>query len=124
MKIQKSAEDYLEMMLMLQEKHGYIRSIDIAEELGVKKPSVSYATKRLKENGYITMDSDSLISLTDKGMEIASRMYERHKRLTELLIMLGVDPEIARKDACRIEHDLSNESFEAISRHVRQRNQK
>lgn len=124
MKIQKSAEDYLEMMLMLQEKHGYIRSIDIAEELGVKKPSVSYATKRLKENGYITMDSDSLISLTDKGMEIASRMYERHKRLTELLILLGVDPETARKDACRIEHDLSDESFEAISRHVRQRNPK
>lgn len=121
MKIQKSAEDYLEMMLMLQEKHGYIRSIDIAEELGVKKPSVSYATKRLKENGYITMDSDSLISLTDTGMEIASRMYERHKRLTELLILLGVDPEIARKDACRIEHDLSDESFEAISRHVREK---
>ena len=112
------------MMLMLQEKHGYIRSIDIAEELSVKKPSVSYATKRLKENGYITMDSDSLITLTESGMEIAARMYERHKKLTELLTLLGVDPETARKDACKIEHDLSDQSFEAISRHVRWKTEK
>lgn len=116
MKIQKAAEDYLEAMLMMREKHGYIRSIDIAEQLGVTKPSVSYATKRLRENGYITMDRDGLITLTETGLEIAERMYERHKLLTELLIRLGVDPEIARQDACKIEHDLSVESFEAIRR--------
>lgn len=90
MKIRKSAEDYLETMLILQEKRGYIRSIDIAEELGVKKPSVSYATKRLKENGYITTDEESRIILTKAGMDIAASMYERHKLLTDLLIGLGV----------------------------------
>ena len=107
----------MEAMLMMQEKHGYIRSVDIAEQLGVTKPSDSYATKRLRENGYITMGPDGLITLTDKGMEIAARMYERHKLLSELLIKLGVDPEIARQDACKIEHDLSVESFDAIRRH-------
>jgi Mn-dependent DtxR family transcriptional regulator len=118
MEIRKSAEDYLEMMLMLQEKHGYIRSIDIADELGVKKPSVSYATKRLRENGYITMDSENLITLTDSGMEIASHMYERHKLLTEYLIALGVDEVTARTDACKIEHDQSEKSFRAICKHA------
>jgi len=118
MEIRKSAEDYLEMMLMLREKHGYIRSVDIAEELGVKKPSVSYATKRLKENGYITMDEDNLISLTDSGMEIAACIYERHKLLKDILITLGVDVETAHADACKIEHDLSNQTFEAIRKHV------
>ncbi len=118
MKIRQSAEDYLEMMLMLKEKHGYIRSVDIADELGVKKPSVSYATKRLRENGYITMDSDSLITLTDTGLEIAERMYERHKVLTRMLITLGVDEETARADACRIEHCISDNSFDAICRHI------
>jgi len=122
MEIRESAEDYLEMMLMLQEKHGYIRSIDIAEELGVKKPSVSYATKRLKENGYITMDQENLITLTESGMEIASRMYERHRLLTDFLIALGVDEETARTDACKIEHDLSEKSFEAICKHVKKHN--
>ena len=120
MEIRKSAEDYLEMMLMLQEKHGYIRSVDIAEKLGVKKPSVSYATKRLRENGYITMDEKNMISLTASGMKIATRMYTRHKMLTRFLIALGVDPEIARGDACKIEHDLSNASFEAIATHTQQ----
>lgn len=118
MKIRKSAEDYLEMMLMLKKKHGYIRSIDIATELGVKKPSVSYATKRLRENGYIMMDSDSYITLTESGMRIASRIYERHQVLTELLIALGVDEGVAREDACKIEHDLSEQSFAAMCRHV------
>ena len=116
MKIQKATEDYLEAMLMMREKHGYIRSIDVAVQLGVTKPSVSYATKRLRENGYITMDPDGLITMTEAGLEIAERMYERHKLLSELLIRLGVDPEIAREDACRLEHDLSAESFEAIRR--------
>ena len=119
MKIQKSSEDYLEAMLMLQEKHGYIRSVDIAAQLGVTKPSVSYATKRLRENGYITMSADGLISLTEAGMEIASRIYERHKLLTQLLIGLGVSPETAREDACKIEHDLSVETFDAIRGHAR-----
>jgi Mn-dependent DtxR family transcriptional regulator len=118
MKIMQSAEDYLEKMLMLKEKHGYIRSVDIADELGVKKPSVSYATKRLKENGYITMDSDSHITLTETGLSIASRMYERHKTLTELLVALGVDEAVAREDACKIEHGLSEESFNAICIHM------
>lgn len=119
MKIQKSSEDYLEAMLMLKEKHGYIRSVDIASQLGVTKPSVSYATKRLRENGYITMDADGLISLTASGMEIAARIYERHKLLTQLLISLGVSEETAREDACKIEHDLSIETFDAIREHAR-----
>ena len=119
MKIMKSAEDYLETMLMLQERHGYIRSIDIAAELGVTKPSVSYATKRLREAGYISMAEDGHITLLPPGLEIAERIYERHKLLTELLTNLGVDPAQAREDACKIEQDLSVESFEAIKRHVK-----
>ncbi len=118
MKIQKASEDYLEAMLMIKEKKGFVRSIDVAEQLGVTKPSVSYATKRLRENGYITMDKDGLIGLTESGMEIASRIYERHKLLTEFLIRLGVDEKTAREDACKIEHDVSQESFEAIRRHA------
>ncbi|MDD2956508.1 MAG: metal-dependent transcriptional regulator [Oscillospiraceae bacterium] len=118
MKIQKSAEDYLEAMLMLQEKHGYIRSIDIAELLGVTKPSVSYAAKRLRENGFIVMDGDSHITLTDAGLAIAKRMYERHRLLTEFFIRLGVEEETAREDACKVEHDLSEETFAAICKHA------
>lgn len=117
MKIMKSSEDYLEAMLMMQEAHGVIRSIDIAHTLGVTKPSVSYATKRLRENGYITMDEDSHITLTPKGMEIAERIYERHKLLTDMLIRLGVDEVTARHDACLIEHDISDATFQAIKRH-------
>ena len=116
MKIQKASEDYLETMLMLQESHGYIRSIDIAEHLGVTKPSVSYATKRLRENGYITMDKDGLITLTESGMSIATKMFQRHKILTDVFIKLGVDPEVAAEDACKIEHDLSQDTFDAICR--------
>ena len=120
MNIRKSAEDYLEAMLMLKEEHGYIRSIDVADKLGVTKPSVSYATKRLRENGYITFDSAGMILLLEPGREIAERMYERHKLLTELFIKLGVSPETAREDACKIEHDLSAESFAAIRRYAQQ----
>ena len=119
MKIMKSSEDYLEAMLMMKEAHGNIRSIDIANYLKVTKPSVSYATKRLRENGYITMDEDSLITLTPKGMEIAERIYERHKLLTDMLIRLGVDEVTARHDACLIEHDLSDVTFQAIKNHMR-----
>ncbi len=118
MKILKASEDYLEAMLMMKEKHGFIRSIDIAEELGVTKPSVTYATKRLRANGYITMDKDGLITLTDSGMEIAARIYERHKLLIEFFVRLGVDEKTAREDACKVEHDISEETFGAICRHV------
>ena len=120
MKILKSSEDYLETMLILREQRGYIRSIDIAEALGVTKPSVSYAVKRLRENGYITMDRENLIALTDKGSEIAERVYERHKVLTGILIHLGIDPQIAREDACKIEHDISDLTFEALKRRLRE----
>ena len=118
MTIHKSADDYLETMLMLKEERGYIRSVDVAEKLGVTKPSVSYVTKRLRENGYITTDPAGMIVLLEPGLEIAERMYERHKLLTELLVGLGVSPETAREDACKIEHDLSVESFDAIRRHA------
>jgi len=116
MKIQKSSEDYLEMILMLKEKKGYARSIDIASELSVTKPSVSYAMKRLRENGYITMDADGLITLTEQGFEIARRMYNRHKMLTEFLMLIGIDEETAREDACKMEHDISEKSFDAMCR--------
>ena len=120
MKIQQSSEDYLEAMLMLKERRGYVRSVDVATQLGVTKPSVSYATKRLRENGYISMDSSGLITLEEKGLEIAERIYERHKLLTQMLIGLGVSEETAREDACKIEHDLSVETFDAIRRHAQQ----
>ena len=120
MRILKSSEDYLEAMLVMSERHGYIRSIDIAAELGVTKPSVSYAVKRLRENGYITMNRDGLITLTEKGLEIANRIYERHKVLTQMLIFLGVDPKTAREDACKMEHGISDETFEAMKRHQAQ----
>ncbi|MDD3164474.1 MAG: metal-dependent transcriptional regulator [Oscillospiraceae bacterium] len=120
MKIHKASEDYLEAMLMMQEKHGYIRSIDVAEQLGVTKPSVSYSTKRLREAGYLTMDGESYITLTDTGMEIAKRMYERHQLLTAFFVHLGVDAETAREDACKVEHDLSEKTFDAICRHAKQ----
>lgn len=118
MNIHKSAEDYLEMVLMLREKKGYARSIDIAAALSVTKPSVSFAMKRLRENGYILMDEGNYITLTEKGDEIARRIYERHRALTAFLIQLGVDEDIAREDACKIEHDISPETFEAIKRWI------
>ncbi len=118
MRILESSEDYLEAMLMMKERHGYIRSIDIATELGVTKPSVSYATKRLRENGYIVMDKEGLITLTDAGMKIASSVYERHKTLTRFFVYLGVDEETAREDACKVEHDLSDATYRAMKRHA------
>ena len=118
MQILRAAEDYLEAMLMMQQKHGYIRSIDIAEQLGVTKPSVTYTTKRLRESGHITMDRDGLITLTASGMAIAERMLDRHHTLTRFLMALGVDEETAESDACKLEHDLSQTSFDAICRHA------
>lgn len=123
MKIQKAAEDYLETMLMLREERGYIRSVDVAEHLGVTKPSVTYATKRLRENGYIEMDKDGLITLTERGMAIASKMLDRHHTLTQFLMALGVDAETAEADACKIEHDISEQTFNAICTHARERTQ-
>ena len=112
--IHESAEDYLESILMLKEEKGFARSVDIAGKLGVTKPSVSIAMKHLRENGYITVDDDNLISLTEKGEAIASRIYDRHQTLTQYLVTLGVDEKIARQDACKMEHDLSEETFHAF----------
>ena len=118
MKIQQSAEDYLETMLILEEKNGYIRSIDIARHLGVTKPSVSYAVKRLKESGYINMEANGPITLAPPGRRIATRIYERHKALTAFLEKLGVSEEQAEEDACKIEHVISHETYVAICNYV------
>ena len=114
MRIHKSAEDYLEMILRLTEEKGYARSVDIAMGLGVSKPSVSVAMKQLREGNYIVMDKDNYISLTETGMEIAQRIYERHKVLTRMLTMIGVDEKTAEDDACKVEHDISVQTFTAL----------
>ena len=118
MKILESAENYLETILILQKRNGAVRSIDIVNELEYTKPSVSIAMKHLRENGYIEMDRAGHITLMESGREIAEKMYERHTALTEFLIALGVSPETAKEDACRIEHIISEESFEALKKHV------
>ena len=120
MEILRASEDYLESMLMMKNLHGYIRSIDVAEHLGVTKPSVTYATRRLKESGHITMDKDGLITLTPTGMAVASKMLDRHRTLTRFLIGLGVDAKTAEEDACKIEHDISQQSYDAICAHAMQ----
>lgn len=117
-KLRKSAEDYLEAMLMMKEQHGFIRSVDVSEQLGVTKPSVSYAVKHLRESGHITMDRDGFITLTDAGMSIAADIYDRHKKLTAFFTAIGVDPKVAREDACLVEHDLSPETFNALCRYI------
>ena len=122
MKIHESAENYLESILILKERNGSVRSIDIAVELGFTKPSVSVAMKNLRENDYIDVDKLGFITLTDKGLEIAETMLERHTLLRDWLISLGVPSEIAAEDACRMEHVLSKESFSAIKN--MQRNEK
>ena len=111
MKIQESAENYLESIYMIHKKKGNVRSIDIVNELDLSKPSVSVAMKNLRENGYISMDSDGFIKLEAPGMEIANRIYGRHRKLTAFFIALGVDPDTAAKDACKVEHDLSEETY-------------
>lgn len=118
MVIRESAEDYLETILILKNRLGNVRSIDIAQELSFSKPSVSVAMKNLKNNGYITVDENGHINLTDTGLEIASRIYERHTFLANCLTALGVDSEIAAEDACRIEHVISTQSFDAIKKHI------
>ena len=118
MTIGRSAEDYLEAILMIHERQGYVRSTDVAEQLGISKPSVSNATKRLRESEYLTTDPAGMLVLTPSGMEIASRIYARHKALTDFFIRIGVRPEQAREDACKIEHVISEESFQAIKDHI------
>ena len=114
MNIHESAEDYLESILILKERLGLVRSIDIVRELGHSKPSVSVAMKRLRENGYIEMDAEGYITLLPPGDEIAQRIYTRHRILSQFLEHLGVSSEVAAADACKIEHDLSVESFDKI----------
>lgn len=116
MKIQESAENYLETILILKNKNGAVRSIDIANELGFSKPSVSVAMKNLRENGYIEVDSSGYITLLDSGRQISEKIYERHTTLSKWLVSLGVDAKTAAEDACRIEHIISSESFEAIKK--------
>ena len=114
MKIHRSAEDYLEMILRLIEQKGYARSVDIAAGLSVSKPSVSVAMRQLREGGYIVMDKDNYITLTDSGLEIAQHIYDRHKVLTRILSLLGVDEDTAEKDACKVEHDISVQTYTAL----------
>ena len=116
MKVLESAENYLEAILMIREEKGTVRAIDIVNRLGFSKPSVSVAMRNLETNEFITRDSDGLISLTESGEEIASMIFERHKLLTDLFVRLGVNPETARDDACKVEHDLSEETFECIKK--------
>ena len=119
MKIHESAENYLESILMLKNKNGFVRSIDIANQLSVSKPSVSVAMKSLRENGYICVDADGQISLTPAGLAIADKIYERHHVLAKGLMALGVDEETAYADSCKIEHDISSESFQRIKSHLK-----
>ena len=118
LKIQESAENYLEAILMLQQRHGSVRSVDVANELSFTKPSVSVAMKNLRENGYIVMDGGH-ITLTESGRAIAESVYERHMLFSDWLMSLGVSRDTAVEDACRIEHVISKESFEAIKRHAK-----
>lgn len=118
MKIHESSEDYLEEILMQCRENGSARSVDIAAHLGVSKPSVSFAMKKLRENGYVLMGDDNRITLTEAGEAIAIRVLERHDLLCRMLMRLGVSEQTARVDACKIEHDLSDETFEAIRRHL------
>ena len=119
MKILESAENYLETILILQKRNGTVRSIDIASELEYTKPSVSVAMKNLRENGYIEMDKMGHITLMDTGLAIAEAMYERHTALSNFLLAIGVSAQTAKDDACRMEHIISEETFEAIKKHTK-----
>ena len=118
MHVYESAEDYLEAILVITKRRGLVRSIDIANELGYSKPSVSIAMKKLRESAYIEVDSGGYIRLLPPGAEIAERIYERHQTLTEFFVYLGVSRETAAADACKVEHDLSSETFSKIKGHV------
>ena len=118
MQVHESSEDYLEAILMLKERKGYVRSVDVANELAFTKASVSVAMKKLRENGYVQVDTDGGLVLTEAGLAIARRVYDRHRLLTEFFVRLGVDPEVAARDACRVEHYISDETFQALKRHL------
>lgn len=118
MRLQESGEMYLESIYVLSKAQGTVRSIDISEYMGYSKPSVSRAVSLLKNGGYITMDKDNLIALTDSGLEIAQKIFDRHTLIANLLIRLGVSEKTAAEDACKLEHSISDESFEAIRRYM------
>ncbi|MDO5022093.1 MAG: metal-dependent transcriptional regulator [Eubacteriales bacterium] len=118
MKINKSVEDYLEAILMIQEQTGHVRSVDIAKQLNITKPSVSYMVKKLKENGFININTDGGIELIGEGLAIAKKIYARHKTLTDFFIKLGVDQKTAHEDACLIEHDLSSKTYKALCDYI------
>lgn len=120
MRNNKSSEDYLETILLLSKKLPVVRSVDIAVELNFSKPSVSVAMKHLRENGCIEVNQAGFITLTDKGMQIATGVYERHIVLSDWLISLGVNPETAKEDACEMEHQISDESFQAMKKFIQQ----
>ena len=119
MALTSSMEDYLEAVLILHQKHGSVRGVDIAVHLGVTKPSVSRAVKELSKKKCLLKKDDGTLSLTDSGLQIATQIYERHVLLSSWLERLGVDPDIAAQDACRIEHVISSESFEALKKHIK-----
>ena len=123
MQIHESAEDYLEAILAIKEEKGLVRSVDVAQRLGVSKPSVSRAMGLLRENGYITMGREGWLELTPAGYEIADRIYERHRILSRWLASLGVPEEVAAQDACRMEHDISAITFQRLKEHVRANSQ-
>ncbi len=114
MHLQESGEMYLETILVLTKKNGNVRSLDVAEYMGFSKPSVSRAVGLLKNGGYITVTQEGYLVLTDVGLEVADKIYDRHKQLTDFLVSLGVDPDVAAEDACRMEHGISDQSLKAI----------
>ena len=118
MALQESGEMYLETIYVLSKTNSHVRSIDISEHMGYSKPSISRAMSILKQDGYILVDSDGFITLSDTGRSVAEKIFERHTLLSGILMRLGVSPEVAADDACKIEHAISDESFEAIKRHV------
>lgn len=118
MQIHQSAEDYLETILMLTQRMGKVRSIDVVNELGFTKASVSIAMKKLRENGYVAVDGEGNLTLLEPGREIAERIYDRHRLLTDFFVKLGVDPAVASEDACKVEHVLSEQTLDKIRENV------
>ena len=119
--IKESAENYLESILMIKKEKGFARSIDVANDLGFSKPSVSVAMKNFREEGYIVIDDEGHISLTEKGLEIAERVYERHQVIANALILIGVDEKTAYEDSCKIEHDISEQTFEKLKEYIKKK---
>ena len=124
MRDHESSEDYLEAILMLKERKGYARSVDVANELGFTKASVSVAMKKLRESGHVRLEADGSLALTDAGLAVARRVYQRHRLLTEFFVRLGVDPDVAARDACRVEHDLSEQTFAKLAEHAQKKFEK